>query len=71
MNTDENDKGTDEKETEVYDNEATYNTPTIRPTSSSTTAKVGASVEVPSSNLDTDAAKDGNEIVSINKVSNK
>ena len=67
-NKDQNNQETGEKESSTYDYEAVNDKPTTKPTTSATTAKAGVSIEIPSSQLDTDTANDGNDSISVDKV---
>ena len=69
MNTENDDMDDDEKEAYTSDQGGTTGSPTTKPTTSSTTAKAGASMEIPSSNLDTESAEEKNDSLSVNKVS--
>ena len=68
MNAENNDKVNDENEAYTNDKEGGKGSPTNKPTTSSTTAKAGASMEIPSSNLDTDSAEEKNDSLTENKV---
>ena len=68
VNENETKQENDESEAATYNYEASSVSPTTRPNLSATTAKVGASVEVPLPNIDVEAAKGENGSLSINKV---
>ena len=65
-NTSQNGASSEKQDQGAYQNEATAASPTTKPTSASTTAHAGVSVEEPTT--DGNIAVEGNESISMNKV---